>query len=126
MKITNNNDIRIRPLTCDATNVSKSAMTGKNFANIFKNAIQDRHEIKFSKHAQARMTERNINLSQSEMDRISDAVNKADTKGIKDSLILLDKLALIVNVPSKTIVTTLDEKSIKENIFTNIDGAVIL
>jgi flagellar operon protein len=53
-------------------------------------------------------------------------VEKARAKGVKDSLIVMGDLALIVNVPSKTVVTAVDGENLKENIFTNIDGAVIL
>ena len=47
-------------------------------------------------------------------------------KGIKESLMIMDKLAFIVNVPSSTVVTALDSSASKEQVFTNIDGAVIV
>ena len=53
-------------------------------------------------------------------------MEKANAKGIKDSLVLIDKLAFIVNVPSNTVVTAMDQSETSENIFTNIDGAVIV
>jgi flagellar operon protein len=57
---------------------------------------------------------------------LSEAVKKADAKGINDSLVLVDKMAFIVNVPSHTVVTAMDEESTTDhNVFTNIDGAVI-
>ena len=41
-------------------------------------------------------------------------------------LVLVDSLAFIVNVPSKTVVTAMDQTETQSNIFTNIDGAVIM
>jgi flagellar operon protein len=127
MKLINYGDVnRIQPKPIDLTNRNSVANPNKGFDSILQDAVVDRQQIKFSKHAQARMTQRNINLTQPEMEKIGEAVNRAGSKGIKDSLVLLDKVALIVNIPSRTIVTTVDEKSIKESVFTNIDGAVIL
>ena len=45
-------------------------------------------------------------------------------KGAKDSLIMTDKGSFIVNVPNKTVVTVVG--SAKEQVFTNIDTAVIV
>ena len=58
--------------------------------------------------------------------RLRDGMEKANAKGIKDSLVLMDKLAFIVNVPSNTVVTAMDQSETNENVFTNIDGAVIV
>ena len=82
--------------------------------------------LKFSKHASSRLTSRNIELTDSQVSRLEDGMQKANEKGIKDSLVLVDKLAFIVNVPSKTVVTAMDQKETNSNIFTNIDGAVIM
>lgn len=83
-------------------------------------------ELKFSKHATARLATRDITLDNTQMDRLSDGVAKAEAKGIKDSLMIMDKLAFIVNVPSQTVVTAMDSTESNEQIFTNIDGAVII
>ncbi|MFO7154265.1 MAG: TIGR02530 family flagellar biosynthesis protein [Caldicoprobacter oshimai] len=96
------------------------------FDEILKEAIQKEQSLKFSKHAQTRMKQRNIWLSHAEIDKISKAVEKAQEKGVRDSLVLMGNLAFIVNVPTRTVVTAVDGESIKENIFTNIDGAVVL
>ena len=81
--------------------------------------------LKFSKHAANRLSTRNIELSDSQVMRLQDGMEKANAKGIKDSLVLIDKMAFIVNVPSNTVVTAMDQSETNENIFTNIDGAVI-
>ncbi len=97
-----------------------------NFGTVLKEKIQEKTEVKFSKHAELRLQSRNIQLSSNQMERIKDGVSKAEEKGVKDSLILVDNLALVVNVKNKTVVTAASTNDLKENIFTNIDGAVIV
>lgn len=82
--------------------------------------------LTFSKHAMARTEQRGISLSQADMDRLDDAVGKARDKGITDTLVVMDNAAFIVNVPSKIIVTVVDGSDTGNNVFTNIDGAVIV
>ena len=82
-------------------------------------------ELKFSKHAAGRLIDRNIELSEAQMERLQEGARNAGQKGIKDSLVIVDELAFIVNVPNKTVVTALDQTEARGNIFTNIDGAVI-
>ncbi len=83
-------------------------------------------ELKFSKHASMRLEERNISLTVEQNARLESGVAKASEKGIKDSLVMIDSLAFIVNVPNKTVVTAMDQTEKQDNIFTNIDGAVIM
>lgn len=83
-------------------------------------------ELKFSKHASMRLEQRNISLTEEQNERLKNGVEKADEKGIRESLVMVDSLAFIVNVPNKTVVTAMDQTETQENIFTNIDGAVIM
>ncbi|MBR1391957.1 MAG: flagellar protein [Lachnospiraceae bacterium] len=82
--------------------------------------------LKFSKHAAMRLENRNINLSENQSERLEAGVRKAGEKGIRESLVVLDSLAFIVNIPNKTVVTAIDRNESEDNIFTNIDGAVIV
>lgn len=91
-----------------------------------RDAIEESTELKFSKHAAMRLEDRNINLSKEQSNRLENGVQKASEKGIKESLVLMDSLAFIVNVPNKTVVTAMDQGESSDNIFTNIDGAVIV
>ena len=88
--------------------------------------VRQQQQLKFSKHASQRLESRNISLSEEQNARLEDGVEQAHAKGIKDSLVLVDSLAFIVNVPSKTVVTAMDQTETQSNIFTNIDGAVIM
>ncbi|MBX9768340.1 MAG: hypothetical protein K2X47_13785 [Bdellovibrionales bacterium] len=82
--------------------------------------------LKFSGHAIDRMRSRGISLPPAEMARVEQAVQKAQAKGSRETLILMDKAAFIVNVKSNTVVTAMDKNMMKENVFTNIDSTVIL
>ncbi|MBQ3104613.1 MAG: flagellar protein [Lachnospiraceae bacterium] len=82
--------------------------------------------LRFSKHAASRLADRDIRLSDSQMSRLSEGARKAGEKGIRESLVMVDQLAFIVNVKNQTVVTAMDQNETNENIFTNIDGAVII
>jgi flagellar operon protein len=122
----------LNPKTPVAGRDKNSLPAGANsFASVL-NKIQEASDIKgseepvkFSKHAMNRLSLRNIELTQDQMDRLNQGKAEAGEKGIKDSLILIDQLAFIVNVPNNTVVTAMDQTENKSNVFTNIDGAVI-
>jgi flagellar operon protein len=82
--------------------------------------------VKFSKHAANRLTDRNIELTKEQVERLNLGAAKAGEKGINESLVLIDSLAFIVNVPNATVITAMDQTETDENVFTNIDGAVIM
>ncbi len=82
--------------------------------------------LKFSNHAIDRMQSRGIRFTPEDMTRLNDAVNRAASKGSKDSLILMKDSALIVSVKNKTVVTVMDKTALKENVFTNIDSTIVM
>lgn len=102
-----------------AKKVSNRNETVSSFQEILNNAEQ----IKFSKHASERLMSRNIELTQTQQERLKDATVQAQQKGMKESLVLLDNYAFIVNVPDKTVVTAVND--VKNAVFTHIDGAII-
>lgn len=91
-----------------------------------KQDVTGSSELKFSKHAAMRLEDRNINLSEEQSERLETGVRKASEKGIRESLVIVDSLAFIVNVPNKTVVTAMEQNESDDNIYTNIDGAVIM
>lgn len=100
---------------------------GQSFAEILNNKqVSESTQLKFSKHASNRLSERNINLSAAQLDRLNAGTQAAEQKGINESLMLMDSLAFIVNVKNQTVVTAMDQKDATQNVFTNIDGAVIV
>lgn len=82
--------------------------------------------LRFSAHAHARLQSRNLQLSTEQMRKLNEAVDKAAAKGLDDTLILTKDAAFIVNVANRTVVTAMDRNSLDGNVFTNIDGAVIV
>jgi flagellar operon protein len=86
---------------------------------------QELQQLKFSKHAQERLEERNISLSEGDISQLQHAVARAEEKGSQDSLVLLRDLAFVVSVKNHTVVTAVDAEHLKDNVFTNIDSAVI-
>ncbi len=102
------------------------ASSANSFSSILQHKLQQKDEVKFSKHASMRLETRDIQLDDSQIKRLENGISKAEQKGIKESLVLLDNVALVVNIENKTVVTALDAKEAKEHVFTNIDGAVVL
>ncbi len=92
-----------------------------SFDSIFK---QELEKVKFSNHAIKRLESRNIQLSDTDIEKIQSAVEKAELKGSKDSLVMMDNTAFIVNIPNKTVVTAMEVSGSNENVFTNIDSVV--
>jgi flagellar operon protein len=99
---------------------------GTSFGAVFQEELSRQSEVKFSKHAMERLQTRNIKLSKEDLNKINEAVNKAAEKGVKETLIIMGNSAFIANVKSKTIITAATEDNLKNNVFTNIDGAVII
>ena len=104
-----------------------SQSTDVSFEDVLRQTALERETgLKFSKHASMRLNERDIILTQNQSTRLENGVDAASKKGINDSLVLVDNLAFIVNVPNKTVVTAMDQTETNSNVFTNIDGAVIM
>lgn len=112
----------------DIKNSDKRTNFQNNFHDIksFKEvlATKSKEGIQFSKHASMRLNSRNLKLSNNQIRRIEDGIKKAEQKGINDSLVLLDNIALLINIKSKTVVTAIINDI--EKVYSNIDGAVIV
>lgn len=92
-----------------------------SFQDVFRDSL-----VRVSHHAEMRLAQRGIGLTEEQMSKIGTAIEKAAAKGAKESLLLIDNMAMIVNVKSKTIVTAMDQAAMKDNVFTQIDSAVII
>ncbi len=99
---------------------------GKSFQEILESTQSSSREVRFSKHAAQRLSDRDIELTQNQKERLQAGTDKASQKGIRESLVLVDQLAFIVNIPNNTVVTAMQQNETDENVFTNIDGAVII
>ena len=115
----------IRSVPLQLNNSLKAVSDQRGQSNEFKDML-DAKMLKFSRHAESRMEQRGITLQPESMMKIMNAVEEAASKGAKDSLIVYRDIAMIVNVPSRTVVTAMEGKQMKSNVFTQIDSAVIL
>ena len=125
------NRINIHPIPFhpNATKVPKQLETSiknqSNFAQILDQytAIEP---LKISKHASERMQLRDISISDQEWNVITKKVSEAKQKGVKQPLVILDQATLIVSAANHTVITALDRHETKEQLFTNIDGTIVL
>ena len=83
-------------------------------------------ELKFSKHATQRLSDRNISLTDEQLVRLQKGAELSSEKGIKESLVVMDEFTFIVNTQNNTVITAMEQDREGENIFTNIDGAVFV
>lgn len=116
--------------TTMAGNVARTTAVkddGNSFGALLKQKIESNsRNLVFSKHALKRIDNRDINITQGLLDDVSEAVNRADEKGIKDALILGHGTAFIVNIPTRTVITTMNSNDMNQNVITNIDGTVLM
>lgn len=102
--------------------------TGPSFGDVLRDRLATsppQAPLKFSAHAQTRLQSRNIPFGPEEVARLESAVGRAQAKGARESLVLMDSVALVVSVKNRTVITAVDAASLKDNVFTNIDSAVI-
>ena len=115
------------PASSDQVVVRNAQPSGPN-VGVFADYLADQlgaEGIRLSAHAQERLRQSSVDLGAGTADRLKSAFEKAEQKGSKDSLVLLDDLAFVVSVKNKTVITAVDSNRAKENVFTNIDSVVI-
>lgn len=104
--------------------VQRPENAGAAFQEILKSKLET-STLKFSGHAQARLRLRNIQLDAEQLGKLEQAVEKAAAKGSRDTLVVMDGNAFVVSVRNRTVITVVDRASAKENVFTQIDSAVL-
>ncbi len=128
-------DIRMRfynplisqtPINTKAQSVSTNTTNTEQGVDFSEVLAEKMANVNFSKHAIQRVMERNIDVSEDSMLRLNEGMKMASEKNLKDALIIVDKTAFIVNVPSNTVITTTQNDDLKGNVFTNINGTVII
>ncbi len=111
----------VEQLRRQTTPVPSSGKPEVSFKDIFEKEVSS---LKFSAHAQSRINSREISMTNDDMKKLESAVEQAEQKGAKESLIMLDDKAFIVSVRNKTVITAMQLSSLRDNVFTNIDSAV--
>jgi len=81
--------------------------------------------LQFSRHALQRLQQRGIQLDQPTLNRLSDGVQRAAGKGSRDSVVFVDGTAYVVSVANNTVITAVGSEHMRQQVFTNIDSAVI-
>lgn len=111
------------------TDVHNKVPNFQQKTNVSFNALlteQTAKQLKVSKHALSRLQERNIHINDQQWEHITNKVFEAKSKGVNDSLVLTDNAALIVSAKNATVITAMDRNEIKNQLFTNIDGTIVL
>lgn len=96
------------------------------FQALLERQLQQNAGVEFSKHAVSRVAQRNIELTDSSLERLNQGVRLAQEKGLDSALILIDRTAFIVSAQNNRVITTVGEGELTGNVFTNIDGTVII
>lgn len=103
----------------------RPAGTGRSFAAELDQQLRPTRSVRFSAHAQERLDSRELQFSERELRALDDAVDAAAAKGGRETLVLLDRAALVVSVPKRTVITAMLTGDANQNVFTNIDSAVV-
>ncbi len=101
--------------------IQRDPISVSSFEEIFKEELS---KIKFSSHAQSRLISREINLNEMDIERLQNSVQAAESKGAKESLVILDEKAFIVSIPNRTVITVVNRDQLEKNVVTDIDSAV--
>ena len=121
------NELQEQYLRKSLQNPNQVNSSGLSFEEIWKQKTEAvESHLRFSKHASNRMADRKLTLSEEQLSRLTEGAKRAGEKGIRESLVMVDQLAFIVNVPNNTVITAMEQSQANENVFTNIDGAVIM
>lgn len=122
--------VKIRSIQGVTNQVSKQSTQNAPHTQAFEQTLQAKinanSNIQFSKHALSRVMTREVDLSVDYIERLNHGAELARNKGLKSSLILIDKVAFVVNLHDNKVITAIQEEGLKNNVFTNIDGAVIV
>jgi flagellar operon protein len=120
-----NPDHLILPLGKTKESLPEKQLSSKegDFEKVLSSTLGD---LKVSSHALDRLARRKINIKPEEVTLLNQAVSKAEGKGAKESLVLLNDLAFVVSVKNKTVITALQREGLRGGVFTNIDSTVIL
>lgn len=81
--------------------------------------------VHFSNHAQKRIDRRDLDIDAGRLDRLNSAITRAAEKGARSSVVMLDDLAVVVDIRDRKVVTAINAEAGKERVFTNIDSVVI-
>ena len=120
-----NQTVSVQQLRLERSTLT-TGQVNTGFGALLQNAMEDSDKVRFSKHAATRVEQRGIQVTESLLNDLNQAIGKAREKGAKDVVVIGEQGAFIVNVPNNVVVTTMTNQEMKQNIFTNIDSAVLI
>ncbi|WP_280768977.1 TIGR02530 family flagellar biosynthesis protein [Salipaludibacillus daqingensis] len=97
-----------------------------SFQNMLASKIDEQQKLKISKHAEQRLMDRGIEVSGDVWNEIHSKVKEAKQKGVQDSLVLTNDAAFVVSAKNDTVITAMDREEAASQLFTNINGAIII
>ena len=103
----------------------RAPTSATNFDALLRDKLAP-EKINFSRHATERMQSRGIAFNPGQLQRLETAIEQINSKGGRESLVMLDDTALVVSVKNDTVVTVVSKDQLKNNVFTNIDSAVVV
>lgn len=98
----------------------------KQQATNFKDILSGTQDIKVSKHAKQRLSERNIQINDNQWEVISKKMQEARKKGVTDSVVITKQATLLVSTKNNTVVTAMNNEEATNKIFTNINGTILI
>lgn len=101
-------------------------VAGQSFREILAEQKTNQNQLKVSKHASIRLHERNIHIDDGQWEKITNKIFEAKAKGVNDSLVLTSNAALIVSAKNATVITAMNRQEAQDQLFTNIDGTIVL
>lgn len=119
------NSIKRQNLNKSTSSNSNEGLKESSFKELLNEKQAQVNALSFSKHATERIEQRNIDIDESVEGKLNEALEQAKDKGLKNVLVMIDSSAFILNTLSNKVITALNNSELKENVFTNIDGAVI-
>jgi flagellar operon protein len=122
MSVVEHNPALLPPGLAPAGRPATTPPGGPSFADVLGAKQQ---QVRFSAHALQRVERRGIDLSPATLGRLNDGVDRAAGKGARASVVFVDATAFVVSVPNRTVITAVDRDHMKQQVFTNIDSAVI-
>lgn len=122
--------VPLQPITSKQTipsSIRRSNQVQAPFSEHLNHALsQQSTKLTISKHASERLMQRGIHIDKGQWDKIGQRVSEAKNKGINESLVIVKNAALIVSAKNETVITAMNLQEASEQIFTNINGAIIV
>lgn len=104
----------------------KTKQATASFKDVFHAKLKENEALKVSKHAEKRLHDRGIVINPEQWSQITAKIQEAKAKGVNDSLVVLKDAALVVSARNNTVITALDRDEAKTQIFTNINGTILI